>query len=256
MTALITLLVVLALSFLVTKVATIALTHTGLSKESARFQARSAFSGAGFTTTESESVVTHPVRRRIIMVLILLGNAGIVTVVGTLILAFVGPTTMGENLARFGALAAGVAILWFVGTSRWFDHRLSKIIEWALQRWTNLDTRDYQSLLHLVGDYQIMRYRVETSDWCSGRKLQELRLNREGILVLGVERETGAYLGAPRGESEVLPGDVLLLYGRREAVEELDSRPRGHLGELAHQEATREQEEVEAQEAQEAEVAG
>lgn len=250
MTALITLLTVLALSFLVTKVATIALTHTGLSKESARFQARSAFSGAGFTTAESESVVAHPVRRRIIMVLILLGNAGIVTVVGTLILTFVGPTSLSENLTRFGALAVGIGLLWLVGTSRWFDRRLSTVIEWALRRWTNLDTRDYQSLLHLVGDYQIMQYRVEPSDWCSERTLQELRLNREGILVLGLERASGAYLGAPRGETKVLPGDTLLLYGRRESIEELDARPAGFLGELAHEQAAREQEELEAQEAQ------
>jgi len=35
-------------------------TATGLSRESARFQARSALTGGGFTTTESEAVVRHP----------------------------------------------------------------------------------------------------------------------------------------------------------------------------------------------------
>jgi hypothetical protein len=43
----------------------------------AAFQAQSAFSGAGFTTQESETIVTHPLRRRIVRLLILLGSVGI-----------------------------------------------------------------------------------------------------------------------------------------------------------------------------------
>ena len=54
---------VLSLSLFVTQLATIALTYTGLSLEAARFQARSAFTGTGFTTSEAENVVDHPVRR-------------------------------------------------------------------------------------------------------------------------------------------------------------------------------------------------
>lgn len=80
MIAAITLFLVVALSALITKVATIALMHTGLSTQSARFQARSAYTAAGFTTSESEKIMNHPVRRKIIFNLMLIGNAGIVTV--------------------------------------------------------------------------------------------------------------------------------------------------------------------------------
>lgn len=88
MIAIISLLMVVFLSILITRIATIALTHTGLTRESAKFQARSAFSGAGFTTEESEMVVSHPVRRKIVMVLILIGNAGILAAISSLILTF------------------------------------------------------------------------------------------------------------------------------------------------------------------------
>ena len=47
---------------LVTRVAARALTLTELSSEAARFQARSAFTGVGFTTSEAEGIVSHPVR--------------------------------------------------------------------------------------------------------------------------------------------------------------------------------------------------
>lgn len=54
MTAVLTLLVVILESMVITRIATIALMATGLTRESARFQARSALTGVGFTTSESE----------------------------------------------------------------------------------------------------------------------------------------------------------------------------------------------------------
>jgi hypothetical protein len=67
MDALISVFVAISLSLLVTRIATEALALTGLSRTSASFQARSAFTGSGFTTQESEAVVQHPVRRRIVV---------------------------------------------------------------------------------------------------------------------------------------------------------------------------------------------
>lgn len=80
MNSVITLLVALTLSLLVNRIATVMLTHTGLSRDSARFQSSSALTGVGFTTRESQAVVDHPVRRRILMALMLIGNSGIITV--------------------------------------------------------------------------------------------------------------------------------------------------------------------------------
>ena len=48
-------------SFDLTRIATVALQLTGLSKANARFQARSAFTGVGYTTSEAEDTVNHPV---------------------------------------------------------------------------------------------------------------------------------------------------------------------------------------------------
>ncbi|MEZ6097718.1 MAG: hypothetical protein R3E01_01980 [Pirellulaceae bacterium] len=90
MTAIFSLLTVLTLSFLITRFGTAALALTGVSYELARLQAVSAFTGVGFTTSESERIVSHPARRRILIVLMILGNAGIVTAVSTLILSFTG----------------------------------------------------------------------------------------------------------------------------------------------------------------------
>ena len=81
MVAIISLFIVLVMSLLVTRIAAMALMLTGLSRETAVFQARSAFTGVGYTTTESEEIVSHPVRRRIVLILMLLGNLGVGAVI-------------------------------------------------------------------------------------------------------------------------------------------------------------------------------
>ena len=53
-------LIVLTLSLVITRIATVALTMTGLSSEAAEFQARSAFTDTGYTTPEAEKIVNHP----------------------------------------------------------------------------------------------------------------------------------------------------------------------------------------------------
>ncbi|NIM97357.1 MAG: hypothetical protein GTO24_04515 [candidate division Zixibacteria bacterium] len=76
-------LLVIFVSFLIVRGAAIALMMTGMDEKRAKFQALSAFTGTGFTTKEAESVITHPSRRKIITWLMILGNAGIVTVIVT-----------------------------------------------------------------------------------------------------------------------------------------------------------------------------
>src|SRR4051794_26171507 len=126
--AAISVIIVVLVSLLVARVGTVALTLTGMSRESARFQARSAFFGVGFTTAEAESVVGHPVRRRIIMWLILLGNAGVVTTMGTLLISFAGGR---EKLSTIVVLVAGLIVLAVLATSRPVDAALTNVIRRA-----------------------------------------------------------------------------------------------------------------------------
>lgn len=248
MVALLSLLSVLVISILVVRVATVALTLTGLSQELARFQARSALTGAGFTTSESEKVVGHPVRRRIIMTLMLLGNAGIVTVVSSLILSFINrdPTLgfTGTLWFRVAVLACGLSILWLIAHSRWIDRWMSRFITRALKRWTDLEIRDYAGLLRLAGEYAVVELSVESGDWLAEHSLDDLRLTDEGVLVLGIETPGGSYIGAPRGESRLLPGDRVLLYGRQDVITDLDQRPAGEQGDMAHSKAVEQQRRV------------
>lgn len=244
MISIISLLVVLTVSILVTRIATVALTHTGLSRESAKFQARSAFTGVGFTTTESERVVNHPIRRRILLLLMLLGNAGVVTAVSSLILSFVNLNGTGTLVWRIVLLVTGIVLLWTLAASRWVDQRIFNIVSKALKRYTRLGVQDFAKLLHLAGDYQITELQVEAGDWMAGRTLAQLGLRKEGLMVLGITRVDGRYIGAPDGETEIHENDVLILYGRAGVLKDLDQRKPGFMGFVAHQQQVADQQKV------------
>ena len=82
------LLIAILISFVVVRIGGFALQLTGMESNVARFQALSAFTGTGFTTTEAERVVQHRTKRRIVTILIILGNAGLVTIIATLVAIF------------------------------------------------------------------------------------------------------------------------------------------------------------------------
>ncbi|HCO24865.1 TrkA C-terminal domain-containing protein [Gimesia maris] len=241
MFAIISLIVIIVVSIIVVRVATVALTLTGLSTPLARFQARSAFTSTGFTTSETEKVMRHPVRRRIIMTLMILGNAGIVTAISSLIISFVGADSSTGLWLRIALLAAGLSLLWMLAYSEWIDHRISRVIQNALQRWTDLEIRDYAGLLHLTGDYLVVELNVNPDGWLADKKLTELKLDSEGILVLGIEKPDTSYVGAPRGGTRLEVNDRVLLYGKASVLKNLDERRSGAAGNWEHHKAVDEQ---------------
>lgn len=240
------LLLIVALSLVVTRVASVALEHTGLGRESARFQARSAFTGVGFTTSEAEDVVGHPIRRKIVGALMLIGNAGLVAVVSSLLLSFLG--SEGRAEVHLAALGAGLLLLWWLASSRRVDRVMCRVISWALTRFTDLDVSDYARLLHVREDYTVSQLRVDPDSWLANRHLRDCALQTEGVVVLGLECPAGQYIGAPSPATEIRPGDTLILYGCSHHVREIEARRPGEEGERAHHEARSRQSERHAKE--------
>lgn len=239
--ALVSFLLVVLFSIIVVRIGTVALKMTGLSREVASFQAQSAFSGVGFTTEESEYVVNHPVRRRVIRVLMLLGSAGLTSAMATLILTFVGQTP--EEMMKRGIwLAIGLVALFLFARSRLIDRGMSYVIEKALQRFTSLKILDYEQLLGVGRGYTISKFKIGTSSWLAGKTLRDAGLDEEGIVVLSVFRRVDGrevMIGAPRPDLVLKPGDTIVCYGPEDAVRNLYTRIKGISGDLEHAEAIR-----------------
>ncbi|HWH13901.1 MAG TPA: TrkA C-terminal domain-containing protein [Miltoncostaeaceae bacterium] len=170
------------------------------------------------------------------MTLMLLGSAGVVAVVASLLLSFIGASG-GEGARRLGVLLGGLVALWLLARSAAVDRALTAAIVRVVGRFSDLDVRDYARLLHLAEQYAVLELRVQDGDWLAGRTLEQLQLRDEGIAILGVQRADGVYLGSPVGGTPVAAGDTLLVYGRTDDLRELDRRPAGPEGDRAHERA-------------------
>ncbi len=243
MAPLISLIVIINLSLLITKIATEALVHTGLSREAAKFQARSAFTGVGFTTGEAENVVNHPVRRRIVMGLMLIGNVGIISAIASLMLTFVDRDEGGlDDIWRVVIILGTMAVLWLLSRSRYLEKLVARAINRALETFTDLNVKDYMELLNLTGDYEITVLRVREGDWLEDKKLKDLELNREGINLIAIRRRDGTFVGTPHGDTDIVRDDDLIIYGREKALKNLEKRKEDLRGREEHRKAVREQE--------------
>ncbi|MDL5363195.1 TrkA C-terminal domain-containing protein [Halalkalicoccus sp. NIPERK01] len=218
------LLVIFALSLLIVRVGSIALEMTGLSPDVASFQATSAFSGAGYTTEEAEQTVATAGRRKTVKALIRLGSIGLLGAISSLILSFT--QTSDGHLLNLAYILGGAGVIILFARSRWFNRIVTPFIEWALSRTTELEVRDYAQLLGLQSEYRVAEVDIEASDWLAEKTLAELDLPSEGVLVLGVMRN-GSYIGAPQLEMEMKPDDTLVLYGKRDRLQELSDRQAG-----------------------------
>ncbi|MEE9249637.1 MAG: TrkA C-terminal domain-containing protein [Alphaproteobacteria bacterium] len=212
MIAALTLFIVLMLSVLVIRTGAVALRLTGLPEQVARFQARSAFTGTGFTTSESEAIVNHPVRRRIVSQLMVVGSLGFVSVMATVIVSLVGSSgSEGALLLQLLWLAAVLLALWFVALNPFADRIMCNIIGRLLVKTEGFGGRKPARLLQLPAGHGVMQILVHPESGLAGRQLRELVSN--GVVILGLQREDGTFVNLPQDSEAVRPADEIFFYG-------------------------------------------
>jgi hypothetical protein len=204
-------LLVIFISFLIVRAAAIALMMTGMDENRARFQALSAFTGTGFTTREAESVVHHPVRRRIISWLMVLGNAGIVTVIITATSTLV--TSEGYQLSlNVLVLLVGIYLIYRLATHKGFIRRWESFIEEKLVKYPAFEEGATEDLLHLTEGFGLVRAIITEDSPLVGKSLEESKLTAQGVIVLGIERDR-AWNPIPRANELIQVGDRVVVYG-------------------------------------------
>jgi Trk K+ transport system NAD-binding subunit len=113
---------------------------------------------------------------------------------------------------------------------------MSAVIAWSLRRFTQLEVRDYVQLLNLSADYAVAEIGVEADSWVVEHQLVDLHLPEEGVLVLGIQRRDGTFVGAPRGHTRIREHDTLVVYGYADVLDDLQARKVGPDGDRSHME--------------------
>jgi len=246
MIGIITFLTIITLTLLTTRIAAVALSLTGMSDVAAKFQARSALSGAGFTTSESEEIMKDPRRRKIISKLMLVGHVGFVAIMATGVLSFMHIKS-DKGWASIIVFLAGLGFLLFLTLSKTTDKFLRKIIQRFFREHTGFAVNDYENLLCLNGKFILAEIPVEKDDWLENKTLANAKLDEEGVLVLGIRKTSGDYIGIPQADNVFQLNDIITLYGHSEQIDEINKRLAGHKGEISHIEGIKTNEEMVAE---------
>ncbi|MFB0566292.1 MAG: TrkA C-terminal domain-containing protein [Candidatus Aminicenantaceae bacterium] len=213
-------LLAILISFLCVRAAAIALMMTGMEKKKARFQALSAFSGTGFTTKEAEIVINHPVRRKIVTWLMIMGNAGIVTVIVTATSSLA--TSRGYQLPiNVIVLAIGIFLIYKLATYKKFLRKWENFIENKLIKYRTFDEEAAtEDLLHFLEGFGLVKKIIHENSPLLGSSLSEAKLSEKGILVLGIERDKN-WIPIPKSTEIIEQKDRLVVYGPLKVLKSL-----------------------------------
>jgi hypothetical protein len=211
-----------AASMLIVRIGGVALEMTGMDPSIARFQSLSAFTGTGFTTREAEDIVRHPQRRKIASVLIMLGYAGVVTVIASAVRGAEGGFTERGWYTLAWAVILGLLLvllyrLFLVQrVSAFIDANIRKSLQGSL----GLEPAKWEEILTAAQGWGIVRMEVPDSCFFAGMTLKQSRLRDEGMLVLAIERGN-AVIPSPGPNTAILAGDILLAYGQTDRMEQM-----------------------------------
>ncbi len=223
--ALAALVVVALISMIVTRIATGAYIATGLPAETARFQARSAFTGVGFTTDESSLIVRHPQRRKIAYQLMILGNLGTATVLASLVVGLIAPGPLEAN-TRFLVVLGALVVLFLILRLAPIDRVFTRVGLRTGRRWAGADLAGAPiEVAEIDDDHVLVEITIAEDDDPHTRG--RLDLPAGSVLVLGVKERDGGYrrVWAPNGATTYLPGETVVLHGDRRTLDRL--RPSG-----------------------------
>ena len=205
------LLIFIAVWLLIVWIGSIFLEATGMERSRARFQALSALSGTGFTTSRAEEIEENPKRRRIVSYLMFIGNAGIIT----LLLMVMVYARAGVIAPSIFTIVIAVAVLLAIGFALWFRliDRLTNVILKLVEKGRVFSSHIARKTIYRAGDYVLVRIAIGKMSHITGLSIKEAGFQQHSITILVVERGRNV-LSQPQIEEKLMANDYLLCYGK------------------------------------------
>lgn len=217
---------VLVVSFVVVRIGAIAFQLTGLEWSLAKFQALSCFTATGFTTKEAELITNNPQRRRIASVLIVLGHAGLVTMIATFANSLNPRAVAGGELPLFkflpvsalpwlnlSIIAAAIYVIYKVFTNTAFARRLTNLLRQRIVKKELIKPVSFEELAVATGGYGVSKIRIRHDHPILDKALSKSELRKHDITVLAIIRADKT-IPNPLADTKILSGDELICFGK------------------------------------------
>ena len=225
--------IVLIASFIAVRIGAIAFQLTGLEWTLAKFQALSCFTGTGFTTKEAELITTNKQRRRIASLLMVLGNAGFITLIATTASALNPKTAiiakLSESFLPFPVPEAvvpwiniiiiiiAVYVVYKLSTNRKIAGKITNSLRTKILKKQIIKRVSFEELLFLTGGYGVSRIDVDKKSPLVGKSLAESDLRKDDIMVLAIVRDETT-ISNPNANTKIMPADELISFGNLENI--------------------------------------
>jgi len=198
----------------------------------ARFQALSCFTGTGFTTKEAELITGNPQRRRIASVLMVLGKAGLVTLVATFANSLSADVLVAKINIPFLNLAFPSSLLPLIKLTiiafsiyliyRFFTHtrlakRLINVLKERIVKKELIKPVSFEELIVATGGYGISQIEICKNSPVFGKTLLDSDLKKLDILVLAIERDN-KIISNPKADTKILLRDKLICFGKLDDI--------------------------------------
>ena len=220
------------ISFIVVRIGAIAFHMTGINWAQAKFQSLSCFTGTGFTTREAELITGNPQRRRIATILMISGNAGLVTMIATfansirpsLIMSKISipflHSVVPSGLIPIVNLVIIIIVLFAIYkifTNAKFSRKLTEILRKKIEEKEVIDTTTFEELFLATGGYGVSKIEVHENFPLLDKTLFESGLRKLDIMILAIERK-GAIIPNPPSGTKILLDDKLICFGKLENI--------------------------------------
>ncbi|MFC1807619.1 cation:proton antiporter regulatory subunit [Candidatus Omnitrophota bacterium] len=225
---------VIIVSYFMVRIGASAFELTGLDPEQAHFQSLSAFTGTGFTTRESEQIMIHKQRRKIASVMMIFGNAGLVTLIATLVNSIRpdGSSIMvlpviKQNIPSvflpYLNLTIVLCVLFIVYRIFHSSKFASVLMDKVQQKMVDkkfIQRACFEELLLNAEGYGVSQVEVTEQNPLLGKTLSESRLREHDILLLSVSRD-GENIINPAANIKFKTDDKLVCFGKLDNIRKM-----------------------------------
>ena len=226
MSSAITVMIIFTISTIVVRISSTIMRLTGLPDNVARFQSLSALTGTGFTTRESELIVNYPIRRRVLMTLMIFGNLGLISISSTFIITFVNIGSDADRIiGQVILLSLALLFNFLVLTNPVIDRLLCSAISKTLSATTNLGKRRFIRLLSLDDDRAVAEHHYRIPEPANHRDIFPEHIE---LTLLTVRGETSRHIGQFDQDFIIEPFQTLICFGSEEMHQEYAAYLRMH----------------------------
>ena len=214
--------IVVVVSFTAVRIGAIAFELTGLEWSLSKFQALSCFTGTGFTTKEAELITGNPRRRHIASIIMILGHAGLVSLIATFANSLRSSKHAHDFLALPPLINLIIIIVFIYVIYRVFSHtkaakKMTDVLKAHIIKRKIVKPVSFEELVVATGGYGVSNIEICKNNPLLHKTLLQANLGAHDIKVLAIQRGKET-MPNPPADTKILLTDNVICFGKLDNI--------------------------------------